>query len=1152
MIASLAYVFAFAAGLWCAEDAPAAFAGQVRDSDGQPVARAQVWLVFEAGPESAAISEAETDGEGRFQINDRALALDAPYPRQRYVVARDGRHRLGWASRIDPAARSNVAITLGETADYTGRVTTADGTPVRSARVKPYRLNATALREYSPDSCALPTELAGQVAATTDADGNFVLRHVPTTGSISATVVADGVGAPEVTWTLSKPIVLALPATGSLSGRIALGSDEEWHGGVKLRVSRDNDYPLTPVGEFRMSHSPVLRPVGADGTFRIDQLPAGDYYLGVTIDPDLRYYYERSGKIVVRPGESVEGIRITLKPAIWIRGRVVDAKTDDGVANVDVRSSVDIDDVLTEIERSTTTADGSFRVRARPGSVNVRISGAPAGYVTPDILSFPQQIDARDDLEWPTLRVQPAKQIEGLVVDSEGAPVAGAEVVVDGTDTLRSSLRSHGEPILTSPEGRFRVSPVAGGDSVSLWARTSSSVTEQVTMLTADEQPEPVRLVVSLEHTARIRGRVVDEAGGPVARATISLWRNHATSGGLSRSSVLETLAADESGQFESGALWPADHYQVFVEAHGRSRSESPLVEVEAGKIRELAPITLHAVAGIVEGRVLDSAGQPIAGAMVVNSGDGPKRVEVATDVNGQFRIEGLYDVPIFLCATKPTYRAGGTCAAPGATDVTITLRRPDESPTDGASSPQRRPSLAEQQQLARPLLERAWTLAPKWVGHDPAPTLIRAMARIDARRAYEWSAQDPRLDLIVRTTVAEQHLVTNVDEAISLLTDLPADKAFGYLHAWAARLATPSPQAALRLAEEALLRARALEQPHRTRGLAQAAQLLVRLGKVDAAGRIVHEVGKAVEDAGLDAFPEYDRGEIAMALACFDERRAVRIVEAAQDESAKRFLLRNVVRGVATHDPARAVELASTTDSLVRNSASVELAAHLARTSFDKAMRAAEDIPSPLYRAVAFGRIAAAFASRDRKLATDVMDRAFETLWGARNAFDTHQSFGGRAVEAALLTREAARWGYRDPQSLVYRTLALRPTLEREHSAANIVEQQVRVAMVLALSDPDTAATLLRGLEPRAGLVGQGMTGFRKSNWIQAWSLADPRRAVELCNEALEKAAADTDFDLFESGVATALELLTIAPGDRTRTVRSLIGYLGPASEED
>ena len=82
-----------------------------------------------------------------------------------------------------------------------------------------------------------------------------------------------------------------------------------------------------------------------------------------------------------------------------------------------------------------------------------------------------------------------------------------------------------------------------------------------------------------------------------------------------------------------------------------------------------------------VAGRVVDSMGKPVAGAVVFQSGDGPKPTKCMTDRDGQFQVSGIPNAPAFLFVSKQDYHFLGRRVDPKDLSVDFTLRRLDEPP---------------------------------------------------------------------------------------------------------------------------------------------------------------------------------------------------------------------------------------------------------------------------------------------------------------------------------------------------------------------------------------------------------------------------------------------------------------------------------------
>ncbi|WP_434300991.1 carboxypeptidase regulatory-like domain-containing protein [Corallococcus exiguus] len=196
-----------------------------------------------------------------------------------------------------------------------------------------------------------------------------------------------------------------------------------------------------------------------------------------------------------------------------------------------------------------------------------------------------------------------AQQFEGRVVDTEGLPLAGAQVTLDMTHDVPERLfRSHfpEDGIAESDEtGHFFVdSERKGSGRVLVTARGFRSV-----LLPVEVPSTGVRVVMS--RGASVSGEVLDATGRPVSNAKVWLWNTAPRSGDAHRADV------DAQGAFSLGGLEPG-HYVVEARLRtpGIERAVSQPLDLEE---RTQATVSLRFQEGrTVRGMTVDSAGQPV------------------------------------------------------------------------------------------------------------------------------------------------------------------------------------------------------------------------------------------------------------------------------------------------------------------------------------------------------------------------------------------------------------------------------------------------------------------------------------------------------------------------------------------------------------
>ena len=176
------------------------------------------------------------------------------------------------------------------------------------------------------------------------------------------------------------------------------------------------------------------------------------------------------------------------------------------------------------------------------------------------------------------------------------------------------------------------------------------------------------KAVMTLGHGIELAGRVVDPAGQPVADAAITRnheWRNPAAA-----------LASDADGRFKIVNLRPGQIY-LTIQAKGLAAQTLLLTLSNA-----MPDLTIRLAPGkVFQGKVVDPAGQPIAGATAQMDRQelGPLEYDwsVATGPDGRFNWDSAPEGPhpYFFSAAGYHPRAEPALLADGR-DHVITLRQ--------------------------------------------------------------------------------------------------------------------------------------------------------------------------------------------------------------------------------------------------------------------------------------------------------------------------------------------------------------------------------------------------------------------------------------------------------------------------------------------
>jgi protocatechuate 3,4-dioxygenase beta subunit len=978
------------------------------------------------------------------------------------------------------------------------------------------------------DPVDVPQELAAEDTTKTDGKGGFVLQSIPAQGGVTARLRAAGFGSPWISFDSGQPVSIRLERAGSVAGALTGTVDKKAAAGVKLTIRRQLPPRPSDRDLFELIYfgDAMSQP---DGTFRFEQVPPGRYVIHPAVDETLPYYAEPTVEFEVKPGSAITGLSIPLRPAVPVRGRVLDKDSGAGIQDVSVMlSCVDERGRFRYGTSVKTGKDGRYTAYIKPGKITVR--AVLQGYFSAQGREGSPTVDAGKPVDYPDLKLVRAATLTGVVVDENGKPLPGASVYrVTPNGRTGPSIS-----ITTDGAGRFVFADLDPLENAPLRARTGTAVTAATTLITPENLAKPVRLVLSPTNASRLRGMVVDQGGQPVGGASVTVqWHFDLQSRrqpGISTSAWLEKHQSDAMGRFETTALWPGETYRVSVSAEGYGKVESTQVQAKAGQVHDLHNLVLQRTGGIVQGKIVDSKGLPIPGVLVFNNGDGPQPVQTRSDAAGRFRLEDLYQGGVFLCARKKGYRFTAKRAVMDGNEVTIRLLRTEEPITQPEARP-KPPSFEEQRQVARKLLEKLWAL-PMQIKGTGLRTLLESMTRVDPEVAQRWAKEaGPRFENIVRTTLAEQVAETDADEALTLLAPVDNISAYYALKGLIERCTKTNATKALRFAEEAVVRARTLDQPRRTWSLAEIGSLVRQLGKEEAGRKLIGEAADMADKLGTRDYQALARGMVAQALAPYDLERAQALLKPLTDPNDKIRFATMVATATMKDDPSLPPRVR------------MQIAYRLGATDPAAAVRIVDSIQGDAKtQAEAFAWVAVAVAPRDEKLAYSLIDRSLAVYVDEAKAFQSWSNYGAPSVFAARVAGLARKIGYPDRDSVIARVLAVRQT-NRYESPARVTESHLATALILALSDPTTAKQILRAIEPRNAVIGTGYSSIRRNFWLPAWALADLPHAVELFDRELAGLQKKDTINLQDNGMAGMIEILTIPPPERAR---HLLRYYG------
>jgi hypothetical protein len=441
---------------------------------------------------------------------------------------------------------------------------------------------------------------------------------------------------------------------------------------------------------------------GKDGRFELTPVPGGVYELRAT---RATFTSAPQEGVNVAPA-SAAFVRLQLEPGASVRGRVFDAEKGEALRGVAVTIG---EDALSSVpSEAKTDAEGRFAIEGLRHLPHRLWIHAPT-YVA---INGEPIVPRDEDYAFPLRR---AATLAGIVVDEDARPIADAELEVTGTtDTgarvqvspliepsvspnrpAVSLVAPSGDnlgvtsgtvpkiPVLALPgsgdqasaapgfrsdaTGRFQIEGVPPG-RVQLVARKQGFALGRSELRDVKSGDQVAELHVVLSRGGTLLGRVLDAQGLPVPAVRIQVEI-------AGEPSARVTLSGDD-GRFEVAAV--RGTCTVTASAmNGVSVREQ--LEVGSGERRELV-LELGGEAHSLNGRVLDSRGFPIAGALVkveAESARTPVERSTTSGPDGTFRASGLpappYRVRVEHADYAPAMVRAVSLEAPK--ELSVTLR---------------------------------------------------------------------------------------------------------------------------------------------------------------------------------------------------------------------------------------------------------------------------------------------------------------------------------------------------------------------------------------------------------------------------------------------------------------------------------------------
>ncbi len=630
-----------------------AIRGRVRDREGRGVEAAAVRATT-LGPGAAGEGEAESGAAGRFEIGGLR-------PGRYEVTASATGYATGRA--VAEAGGEEIEVVLDEGGTLTGRVADESGAPVEDAQV-------TARDESGTERWRVAS------GRSDEGDGRFALRDVPP-GRYDLEVRAGDRGE------ASRAGVRVAAGRATDVGTVVLA-----RGGVVEGVVVDGEGRGVPGATVAAEREANVRTgrretqTGSSGAFELRGLPTGATFLTAR---HPSYAASPPVEVAVDPERETPAVRIVLVRGGRIEGRAVHRDGRPFTAGRVQAWPLDDRGSVGEWGQGALDAGGAFVLdRVPPGRVSVALmaftpaSPMAAGGAGATVLTGvdSREVEVRDGeavtVDFALRDVVVAGRVTrggegeaGVLVGLMSRRGSSVSVFMGASPASAASTGPPPLAAVTREDGGYELLVFAPGPHFVQMRRGAQSFGGRET-----DVPDVERFALDLEiASTTVAGVVVErDTGAPLGGVRVSL-RPEASPPGRGAGGGAET---SPDGRFTI-PVEPGE-YRLVARAPDRRPVEMPLSVGTGG----MADLKVEMEAGLeIAGRVLDAAGRPAPGHLVLaTADDGTSGGHANSTADGTFRIGGLAARPYAVVAGSEVAGFGVRFGVvPGGEPAALTLR---------------------------------------------------------------------------------------------------------------------------------------------------------------------------------------------------------------------------------------------------------------------------------------------------------------------------------------------------------------------------------------------------------------------------------------------------------------------------------------------
>ena len=441
-----------------------------------------------------------------------------------------------------------------------------------------------------------------------------------------------------------KGVDLILAPEGVVSGTVVSADGKAVAGATVTGWVLESSAGVTSPGRWASDRT------DAGGGFRLTSLAAGQLQIEVheADQGDATY-----GPEPLAAGEQ-KVVKLTLQSGATVSGKVFWKGADrQPAAGVHVFALVP---GRMNMVQATTGPDGDYRLGPlAPGQAMVaasRTEGMAALAELDPTATRKVTLAGSEQKRGVNLVVEKGgHRLDGIVLDPQGKPLAGARVTADvGESPLRAMRAAFGgmlgeKPVLSGEDGRFVIEDLPAGP-YTVSATATGHPGASVGKVSTDARD--VRL--QFAPAAVLAGVAADANGKPIPDFTIAAIESPSDSPEKMAARAMRSMSSlmgngappihDPSGAFEVSGL-AAGTYDLVVSTADGKIGRLAAVAVAAGERKAGLRVTVK-MGTSLKGKLVDfPAGKPVGGAMVVVMGD-RQPVMRTSGADGSFSVEGL------------------------------------------------------------------------------------------------------------------------------------------------------------------------------------------------------------------------------------------------------------------------------------------------------------------------------------------------------------------------------------------------------------------------------------------------------------------------------------------------------------------------------